>query len=163
MIKELRDTLHGSFDIIGSSHYELNDIFPPCALINVVQLYVIQFVSYLIYLYLNAIPVPICIILLCICLCKYEIKYDIVIIRIMHFPLTYNLFSINVRCAITSEMRVESLFTMPPMDCCILIGTLWGKASHCPPQDLCRTTHNDKSWDGQSQQAQPSATVLCRW
>ncbi len=43
MIKELRDTLHGRFDIVGFSHYELNDIFPPCAVINVVHLYVIQF------------------------------------------------------------------------------------------------------------------------
>ncbi len=28
MIKELRNTLHGRFDIVSFSHYELNDIFP---------------------------------------------------------------------------------------------------------------------------------------
>ncbi len=43
MIKELKDTLHGRFDIVGFSNGELNDIFSPSVVINVIRLYVIQF------------------------------------------------------------------------------------------------------------------------
>ncbi len=43
MIKELKDTLHGRLDIVGFSNGELNDIFSPSFVINVIRLYVIQF------------------------------------------------------------------------------------------------------------------------